>query len=225
MPRVNNRPTTLIVQGESDPILSEAYATLRLNMEFSEYGENIHTIMVASAGQGEGKTTTVTNLAINYAQAGKRTILIDADLRKPSLHLPFPGSNDLGLAQYLSQKGTSASNFIRETGIDNLSLIPAGSKIMNPSELLSSNRMDTLLEELKSRYDVVLVDTPPALGIIDAKIMATKCDAVLLVIEYGKVKRHVAKKLRDSFLQIKANIAGVVLNKSNREEVTTYPYG
>jgi capsular exopolysaccharide synthesis family protein len=222
MQRSNNR---LVIDLESDPSspVSEAYRTLRINIEFSSVGREMKTIAVTSAHPGEGKTTTVINLAVAYAQVGMKVLLIDADMRKPSIHKGLGMPNKIGLANILVRKGRMNSE-ITETAITNLSVITSGAETMNSSELLASNQFDLLLDELKQSYDVILIDTPPALSVMDAKIIAAKCDGVLLVVEYHKVKSDAARRLVEDLSSVKANLLGVVLNKINNKDEALYSY-
>lgn len=201
-----------IVQNDPNSTVSEAYRSLRFNIECTASDREIKTITITSACRGEGKTTTALNLAVAYAQIGKSVILLDADLRKPSLHLAFGGDNKRGLASFLANQN-SVKEVIMESHIDNLSVIPAGPIPSNPSELLASKYLDLLLSELKQKYDLIIVDTPPVLPLTDAKILAAKCDGVLLVAEQGKVKRNTAKIVNEELMLAKANIIGVVWNK------------
>lgn len=179
--------------------------------------------MVTSAGPGEGKSTTITNLAVAYAQSDMHVVLIDADLRKPTMHHTFNLSNRIGLTNALSSRGM-VSDVIRETKIPNLSVITSGPIPPNPSEMLASKRMGVLLEELKEQYDMILIDTPPALAVTDAQIVASKSDGVILVIDSGKVKREIAMKAKANLDYVKARILGVVLNNMNRKSSESYYY-
>jgi capsular exopolysaccharide synthesis family protein len=201
----------------------EAYRTLRTNIDFSAFDRTVKAITITSANRGEGKTSTALNLAVAYAQAGKKVMLVDADLRKPALHLAFNWENSRGLTNYLANQ-IAIHEIIRETPIENLSLIVSGHIPPNPSELLASPRMSVLLTELKDKYDIILFDTSPALTLTDAKIMAAASDGVLLVVEYGKVKRDVAKKMKDDLSLVKANLLGIVLNKLNTKDAAAYLY-
>lgn len=203
--------------------ISEAYRTLRTNIQFSAIDEELKVIMLTSAGPGEGKTTTAVNLAVAYAQTEKRVLLIDADLRKPTLHHTFHISNRQGLTNVLAGQ-VLLPGVIVNTELDTLDLLPSGPIPPNPSEILASKRMTSLLEELSSQYDVVIVDTPPALAVTDAQIIATRCDGVLLVIDQGRVKREVAMKAKANLEHVKARILGVVLNNVNRDSGESYYY-
>jgi capsular exopolysaccharide synthesis family protein len=191
--------------------VSEAYRTLRTNITFSELDQEIKKIMVTSPQSGEGRSTTIANLAVTYAQENKRVLLIDADLRKPSLHQFFQKTNFRGLTSILVNQ-IQAADAIQETEIPNLFFLPSGNIPPNPSDLLASKRMRALIEQLETEYDLILLDSPPALDLTDAQILSTMCDGVLLVINYGKVKRQVAQKVLLHLEHVKARVLGVIIN-------------
>jgi capsular exopolysaccharide synthesis family protein len=191
--------------------ISEAYRTLRTNITFSELDQEVKKILVTSPQAGEGRSTTIANLAVTYAQENKRVLLIDADLRKPTLHHFFLKSNLRGLTSILVNQ-VQAAEAIQETDIPNLYFLPSGSIPPNPSDLLASKRMRALMEQLETEYDLILLDSPPALDLADAQILSTMCDGVLLVINQGKVKRQVAHKALLNLEHVKARILGVVIN-------------
>lgn len=203
--------------------ISEAYRTLRTNIQFSNIDEQIQTIMVTSAGPGEGKSTTSSNLAVTYAQSEKNTLLIDCDLRKPTAHRTFMLSNRWGVSNLLAQL-CDIDDVIQPTYIPGLSVIPSGPVPPNPSEMLGSKRMTSLLEELKARYDMIIIDSPPTLAVTDAQIIASKCDGVLLVLDSGRVKRDAAIKMKSNLERVNAKILGVVLNNIKRKQGEEYYY-
>lgn len=222
MPRTAVNSKMIMVANPDSPI-SEVYRTLKLNIEFSGFDRELKTIAITSAKHGEGKTTTALNLAAAYAKAGKKAILVDADLRQPGVHLAFHDANNAGLSSYLAGMNT-VNEIIQQSQVDNLIFITSGPVPPNPSELLASERLKSLLDELKQRYDVILIDTPPALSLTDARIIATKSDGVLLVVDQGKLKRMEAKKLNDDLARLKVNLLGVVFNKMNRKDAAAYLY-
>lgn len=221
LPSMNKRP--IITHDNPKSPISEAYRALRTNIQFSAIDEELKVLMVTSSGPGEGKSTTITNLAVVYAQSDKKVILIDADLRKPTMHHTFNCSNRQGLTSVLSAQSKLAE-VVRDTGIPNLSVITSGPIPPNPSEMLASKRMSVMLDELKKQFDIILIDTPPALAVTDAQIVATKSDGVILVIDSGKVKREVAMKAKANLEYVQAKILGVVLNNMNRKNAESYYY-
>jgi capsular exopolysaccharide synthesis family protein len=203
--------------------ISEGYRMLRTNIEFSTINQKLQIIMVTSSKPSEGKSTTCANMAVAFAQANKKVLLIDADLRKPSQHHIFGKSNRSGLTTALLNQ-LKLEDIIQFTNTDNLSIIQAGPTPPNPSELLSSSQMADLLKTARERYDMVIIDTPPIMSVTDAQIVATQSDGVVLVIDSGKVKKDIALKAKASLEHVKANLIGVVLNKINRNHSDIYSY-
>lgn len=167
--------------------------------------------MIASAKQGEGKTTTASNLAVTYAQEGKKVLLVDTNLRKPSLHQVFNQLNRVGLTSFLLSKQHLAEIII-ETNIENLSLITSGPLPPNPTDILGSNRMLQLIEDLKGMFDVIIFDTPPLLEVTDGSIISAMSDGVVLVVQSNNVKRDMVEKVKMNLEYVRAKILGVVLN-------------
>lgn len=215
--------TSIVMLSQPDSPASEAYRTLRINLDFAAVDKEVQTIAITSAIRDEGKTATALNLAAAYARAGKKVLLVDADLRKPSIHQAFFGDNGAGLTNLIAMN-KETSEVVRHSPIENLSVITSGPLPPSPSELLASHRLDALLKEWKLSYDMILLDTPPSFTLMDARIVAAKCDGTLLVMEYGRVKRAIAKRVKDDLIQVKAQLLGVVLNKINDKETEAYQY-
>ncbi|MBO9597287.1 MAG: CpsD/CapB family tyrosine-protein kinase [Cohnella sp.] len=203
--------------------ISEAYRTLRTNIQFSAIDEDLRVIVITSAGPGEGKSTTASNLAVVSAQAEKKVLLIDADLRKPTAHRTFLLTNRIGLTNYLTGQA-GVDEVVRSSFVPNLDVLTAGSSPPNPSEMLGSRKMLSLVEHLKQFYDMIIIDTPPALVVTDAQIVSTYSDGVVLVIDSGKVKREAALKVKSSLEHVKARLLGVVLNNIDRKTSENYYY-
>jgi succinoglycan biosynthesis transport protein ExoP len=191
--------------------VSEAYRALRTALLLSSANE-LRVIAVTSAEAGEGKTTTSSNLAVVMAQLGRRVLIVDSDLRKPRLHQVFRVSNRLGLVTWLTSGGDPDGVFL-PTEVPNLWLTPSGPIPPNPSELLASERMREWLRMVRSRFDVVIVDTPPALAVTDATILGVLADGVVLTLRAGKVTREEARLCRDRLRYAGIKILGVVLNR------------
>lgn len=179
--------------------------------------------MVTSAGPGEGKSTTIANLAVTYAQMDRKVVLIDADMRKPTVHHTFHLSNRWGLSSVIAQQ-CGCEEVLQKTDIPNLDIISSGVIPPNPAEMLASKRMSVILDQLREQYEVILIDTPPVLAVTDAQLMAAKSDGVILVMESGKVKREIAMKAKASLEQVKARILGAVLNNVKHKQGTDYYY-
>src|SRR5690625_3594355 len=169
--------------------ISEQFRTLRTNLQFSLVDSSLESIIVTSSDPGAGKSVTSANLAIVYAQQGKKTLIIDADLRKPTVHYTFRLSNIRGLSNALIGEA-SLSNVIESTDIENLDAITSGPIPPNPSEILGSRRMEQLLTEAKQMYDFIIFDTPPALVVTDAKILSNIVDGTLIVLRSGITKKE-----------------------------------
>lgn len=190
---------------------SESYRKLRTNIQFSSIDSQIRTIMIASAVSGEGKTTTIGNLAVAYAQEGKKVLLMDTDLRKPAIHRMFNVPNHIGLTSVLSSQ-YKVTEVLRETGVEGLHVLTSGPVPPNPSEMIGSRKMHALLEDLKEEYDVILFDTPPVLAVSDALIISSLADGVVLVVSAGKVKKDLVKKAKAHLEHVNARILGAALN-------------
>lgn len=203
--------------------VSEAYRTLRTNIQFSNIDKNIKSILVTSSGSSEGKSTTMVNLAVTIAQSGKKVILIDADLRKPRIHTFFDMSNAKGLTNVLVED-TDYNEIIQNTDIDNLQLLASGPIPPNPSELLSSKKIKNFIEKLKEDYDMVLFDAPPVGYVTDAAVLSTNIDGVILVCAVGQAIINGAKNAIALLQKVNANILGVVINKIPVNEGGYYKY-
>jgi len=198
--------------------MAESYRILRTNVLFALRDNPFKTLMVATGRPGQGATTTICNLAIALAQAGKRIILIDADMRRPSLHRFFDVPNDAGLSTLLQGEGVLTDAF-QKTGIDNLIVIPAGPQPLNPSELLGSERMHGLVDRLEEHCDLVLFDTPSTVVFSDGPMLASWIDAVVMVVSANQVPRGTEAQTRDLLRRAKANVIGVVVNRMASDNV------
>lgn len=207
----------LIVSVNPESPISEVYRLLRTNINYSFNDQVLKTIMVTSSQAGEGKSTTISNLAITYAQEGKNVLLIDMDMRKPTLHRIFSQSNHLGLSTVLIGQ-TSVQEAIKETMVSHLSLLTSGPVPSSPSDIIDSTAMREMLEQLEQQYDVILIDTPPILAVTDSVIASTLCDGVIMVVAAGKVKREHLKKAKGQLDHVNAQILGIVLNRINRDK-------
>ncbi|UVI31603.1 CpsD/CapB family tyrosine-protein kinase [Paenibacillus spongiae] len=222
MRQSTNNNSSLNLVTSLDPLspVTEAYRVLRTNIQFSSIDRPIHVIMISSAQRGEGKTTTVSNLAVAYAQEGKKVLLIDTDLRDPSLHHVFSLPNRVGLTSILSNQ-YGLQEVVRDTVVDNLSVITGGPIPPNPSEMLGSFKMQSLIDELRTEYDMILIDTPPVLAVTDGIVISVLCDGVIMVVDAGKVDKERVKKAKSSLEHANARILGAVLNKMNKKDRKT----
>jgi len=206
----------IITYNDPKSPVSEAYRVLRTNIQFSSIDKPIKSIVITSTGPMEGKTTTVVNLAVVFAQAGSRVLLIDADLRKPKIHKYFKISNNRGLTNYLKSH-TELMDTIRHDIIKNLHVLTSGIIPPNPSELLNSNAMKNFLNEVKEEYDLVLFDSPPVGSVTDASIISAYVDGTVLVVRSGKVEVDAVQKAKEALENVNANILGVVLNNLDKK--------
>ena len=191
--------------------VSEAYRTLRTNLQFSKIEKALRTILVTSAGPKEGKSTTAANLAIALSQAGNHVALIDADLRRPILHSVFGMKKEDGLTNYLAAS-ISYEEVFKTTFVDNLKLVTSGILPPNPSELLSSQKMEDFLNRLQQEFDVVVIDSPPVIAVTDATVLSTKVDGTLLVVYAGQTERDAIKRAVNMLDSVSARLLGIVLN-------------
>ncbi|ANU22606.1 CpsD/CapB family tyrosine-protein kinase [Planococcus donghaensis] len=204
-------PRKLVVRTNPHSIAAEQYRTIRTNINFSIPDLTSKIILFTSASKEEGKSTTAANMAIVFAETGKRVLLIDADMRRPTLFRTFQLGNNTGLSNLLLGKG-NLKHSVKASGIPNLDLLMSGQIPPNPAELLESDTLDELMEEMRGLYDYVLFDSPPILSVTDAKILANRCDGTVLVVNTGKSEKVSVEKARDSLATAKAFILGVVLN-------------
>jgi capsular exopolysaccharide synthesis family protein len=202
----------LVTLAEPQSPASEAYRALRTNLQFSSLEKPLRTILVTGVDSGEGKSTTLANLAVVMAQGGKHVIALDCDLRRPSLHSIFGVPVEPGLTTAILEGGASA--FRQKTAVDGLEVVACGQTPPNPSELLGSRHFDDIMAGLLREADIVLLDTPPVNAVSDAAILAGKVDGVLLVVNAGKTKRDAARRAKALLAKVNANILGVVLNNA-----------
>ena len=192
--------------------LMESYRTLRTNINFAAVGSTVRSIVVTSSVPAEGKSTTCANLAMAMAMDGRRVIIVDADLRRPSQHYLFKISSSPGLTDILVGTHT-IEEVLQPTSVPGVSIIPAGSPPPNPAELLGSDTMGAFLAHAETLADVVLLDSPPTLAVADGAVLAARADGVLLVIAYGETKKGSTKTAREMLGRANANVLGVVLNR------------
>lgn len=199
----------LIMLGDPHSAAAEAYRSLAANLQFAYADRQVQTIGVTSAAAGEGKSTTVANLAIALAQTGRRVIVIDADLRRPGQHTLFGLERDEGLASVLLGDNTQLP--LRDTAAAGVRLLPSGPLPANPLEVLGSRRFDQVLALTRAQADFVLVDAPPAGALADAAVLAPRLEGMLLVVSAGRTKRDMARRAREQLDRVNANLLGVVL--------------
>jgi len=207
-------PTTDKLITLSDPRApgAEAFRTLRTNLIFSSLDHPLTTLLVTSPAPEEGKSTTLANLAVTMAQGGRKTILVDCDLRRPRQHEIFGVPAAPGLTSMILDAQDDPA--LAATEVENLWLLPAGPLPPNPADLLSSRRMESLISTLKSQADIVLFDAPPILAVTDAALLASKLDGVLLVVSAGRTKREHAQRAKELLEKIHVRLVGAVLTNA-----------
>ena len=199
-----------IVEDKPKSIVAEAYRTLRTNIQYSSFDKEIKTIAVTSAEMAEGKSTVAGNIALSFAQGEKKVILVDCDLRKPSVHKNFKASNLVGVSEVLLGKTTLEKAVQKRS--DNFYFLTSGKIPPNPSEMLASSAMTKLINQLKEEYDITVLDTAPLKAVTDAQILSTKVDGTILVVRASKTKKDVALEAKNLLDKVGANIIGTVLH-------------
>lgn len=213
----------LVTQNDPKNPAAEAYRVIRTGIQFAQAGKELQTIALTSCTPNEGKSTAIANLAVVLTQAGKSVLLIDCDMRNPTVHKNFNLSNKVGLSSCISM-GTALSDAVQKTSIEGLYALTGGVIPPNPSELLGSEQMKNVLQRAKEQYDYVLIDTPPVMPVTDALIVGRFVDGMILVIASAEVKVEMARDVKNQLVNAGANILGVVLNKV-RSEHHGYGYG
>jgi tyrosine-protein kinase Etk/Wzc len=203
---------TLVTKYTPRSHVSEAYRSLRTNIQFSRIDDPLKTVVISSAAPSEGKSTTAANLAITTAITGIRTLLVDADLRRPVVHSLFGLDREPGIINLLAEK-LPLENVIRPSGIENLSILTCGAIPPNPSELLGSQRMKELIKTLSQRFDLVLFDSPPVITVTDTAVLSPQVDGIVLVVKSHVTDKRALDRAKTILSNLKANILGVILNK------------
>lgn len=201
----------LVTISETKSHIIEQFRTIRTNIKFSMPDEPLKTILITSSTPGEGKSTNAANLGVVFAQEDKRVLIIDADMRKPTLHHTFKTFNKVGLSNILARR-SALHDAVQETFIVGLDVITSGPIPPNPAELLSSQGLEALLQHVKNDYDIIILDSPPLLSVTDAQILANKCDGTILILNTGRVDKRSAQKAKALLAASHTKILGVVLN-------------
>ncbi|MGJ8676036.1 MAG: GumC family protein [Akkermansiaceae bacterium] len=202
---------------------AEAYRILRTNIEFNRKNPEANSITVVSGGAGEGKSTTLVNLAYICAQGGYTTLMIDADLRRPRLHTFFDINNSVGLTNYLTTD-LLLEDVILKTPVDNLFFMPSGILPADAAGILNSRRMSEMIQDVKERFDLVLVDSPPILGVSDASVLASEVDLAMIVVQHRKLPRNMLIRVKQAVENVGGHVMGVVLNNVDVRSDSQYQY-
>ncbi|MGI6713169.1 MAG: CpsD/CapB family tyrosine-protein kinase [Bacillota bacterium] len=209
--KILESPRKLYTLDHPKASISEAFRMLRTNLMYTGVDRELRVLLLTSSGPQEGKSTTAANLAVALAQAGKKVLIMDCDLRKPVQHEIFGLQKDIGLTKYLAGYCTW-EEIIQKTKLPNLSMISSGPTPPNPAEILGSSIMDKLLEIVRAQFDFVVVDSPPAVTVTDAIILASKCDGVLVVVRSGITRIAVIKETYELLKSADAHVIGAILN-------------
>lgn len=215
----------LICNTDAKSLISEAYRVIRTNIQFSStVGKKLKSVVITSTIASEGKSTTISNLGVVLAQAGYKTLILDCDFRKPILHKIFKLRN-IGLTNCITS-GETVEDFIQESNVEkNLFVLTSGIIPPNPSEILGSKEMESLIRTLEQRFDYVLIDMPPVMPVTDTLVLAGKVDGVIVVVEAERISPDIAKEMKDRLAKNGANILGVILNKIDIDSSSSYGYG
>lgn len=221
--KMNKDARNLITVTQPKSPIAEQYRTIRTNIEFMAVDQEIQVILVTSATQGEGKSTTSSNLAVTYAQQGKKVLVVDTDMRRPTVHYTFRVANGLGLSSLLTRQA-ELDKAILPTKVENLSILTAGPIPPNPAELLSSKAMERLITQLRDQYDIIILDAPPLLQVADSRITSKLTDGVVMVVGCTTSDRQRVIKAKEQLELAEAKILGVVLNRRELTDDSAYQY-
>jgi non-specific protein-tyrosine kinase len=219
-PNGTGNGTGLVMMQAPRSAAAEAYRTLSTNIQFSSLDRDVKTLLVTSVGADEGKSIVLANLAITMAEAGRRVVVVDCDLRRPALHDVFGLKDQPGLTTMVLNESMQPP--LQATSVANVSLVPAGPLPPNPAELISSERFTRVLNAIGAEADVVLLDAPPVATVADATILATRVDGVLLVVDSGRTRRESGRRAAEQLQRVGARVLGAVLTnvKAEREQAT-----
>lgn len=209
----NSERPSLITLTRPSSVIAEQFRTIRTNIQFSMVDQDLKTVVVTSAGPGAGKSTISANLAVTFASQGKKVLLVDADMRKPTVHKTFRLPNHDGLTTLLTERDVQISDIAHRVPTEGLSIITSGVIPPNPSELLASKRMDHLMNELEQIFDLVIFDMPPVVAVTDAQVMASKVDGTIFVIPKGLTNKDMVLKSKDLLEKVHANVIGAIFNR------------
>lgn len=219
----SERPS-LITLTRPSSIVAEQFRTIRTNIHFSMVDKDLKTLSITSAGPGAGKSTVSANLAVSFANEGKKVLLVDTDMRKPTVHKTFRLPNHDGLTTLLTDRNAELTSIFHRLDTENLFVITSGAIPPNPAELLASNKMEILKAELEEIFDLVIFDLPPVIAVTDAQIMSSKTDGTIFVINKGGADKEMVLKSKELLDKVQANVIGVVFNRVETKNDQYYAY-
>jgi capsular exopolysaccharide synthesis family protein len=214
---------SLLIKGRDDNPDSEAYRIMRTNIEFNRKSPSASSITMVSGGPGEGKSTTLNNLAYTFAKGGYTTLLVDADLRRPSQHRIFGVENTIGLSDYLT-KNIELEDVVQETKLNNLYFMPSGLLPSDAVGILNSQRMLDMIQDAKNRFDVVFFDSPPILGVSDASVLSSEVDLTIIVVQHRRFPKSMIQRVKMAIDNVGGKTLGVVLNNVDVRHGQSYEY-
>ncbi|MFW5411757.1 CpsD/CapB family tyrosine-protein kinase [Aerococcus urinaeequi] len=214
----------LITYYEPKSIISEQYRTLRTNLEFAQVGNQVKSMAITSSMPMEGKSTTSANLAYTMAQTGRNVLVVDSDLRKPTVHRTFKLNNEQGVTTLLANPELKFNQVVQKSKELGLYFLPSGPMPPNPAELIGSPQMTRLMQELSDNFDMVIYDTPPVNSVTDAQIISSRVDGVILVARQNFARKELVREAKQALENVKANILGFVINNVPFEEGKGYGY-
>ena len=221
---VSKRNPGLVVSGRPKSIIAEQFRTVRTNIQFSMVDQDLKSLVITSAGPGAGKSITAANLATTFGSEDYRVLLVDADLRKPTVHETFRLKNSTGLTTLLMNRRSELTDMIYKTGTEGLYLLTSGPIPPNPADLLGSNRMNALIKEMEETFDLVIFDMPPLLPVTDAQVMASKVGGVIFVLPMKEVDKEDVLQSKEMLEMAEANVLGVIHNMAENAGAGYYYY-
>lgn len=222
--RLTKERPGLVVSSKPNSVVSEQFRTIRTNIQFAMIDKDLKSLVVTSAGPGSGKSIVSANLAATFASEDKRVLLVDADLRKPTVHKTFRVRNNDGLTTLLTDRHVKIEDMIYPTHVNGLFALTSGVIPPNPAELLNSKRMNELMKELEEVFDLIIYDMPPIIAVTDAQVMASKADGTIFVLPKGQATKEEALKSKELLELVNANVIGAIFNRVEKSSDSYYYY-